>query len=228
MTGFRVFVGWDSSQAQAYEVCAFSLARHSSIALDIQPLKLVELRAGGLYRRDSDPLASTEFTYSRFLVPALAGFEGHALYCDCDFLWTADVAGLMALADESKAVQCVQHDFRPHETAKMDGKAQTVYPRKNWSSLMLFNCAHPATMALTPERVGCDDGRNLQRLHWADGAIGALPKTWNWLEGWDEAPVGRPPNAIHFTRGGPWLAGWQDVAYAALWRDERALMQRRG
>src|SRR5580698_2845058 len=92
VTGFRVFVGWDSSQAQAYEVCAFSLARHSSIALDIQPLKLGELRAAGLYRRAPDPLASTEFTYSRFLVPALAGFEGHALYCDCDFLWTADVA----------------------------------------------------------------------------------------------------------------------------------------
>ena len=227
MTAFRVFIGWDSSQIDAYEVCAFSLARHATIALDIRPLKLIELRAAALYRRDPDPLASTEFTYSRFLVPALSGFEGHALYCDCDFLWTADVAELAALADRDKAVQCVQHDFRPSETSKMRGKTQTVYPRKNWSSLMLFNCAHSATRTLTPERVARESGRALQRLHWApDDAIGALPGEWNWLEGWDAAPAGTPPKAIHFTRGGPWLEEWRDVAYARLWREEQALMRR--
>lgn len=226
---FRIYIGWDSAQVDAYEVCAHSLARHASIPLDIRPLRLDRLREAGLYRRDADPLASTEFTYSRFLVPALAGYAGHALFCDCDFLWTADVAGLVALADGSMAVQCVKHDYRPAETTKLHERAQTVYPRKNWSSLMLFNCAHAASMSLTPDAVNTRDGRYLQRLLWApDHAIGALPGEWNWLEGWDTPPDGPPPKAIHFTRGGPWFEEWRGVAYAELWLEEMELMRRRG
>jgi len=223
---FRIFIGWDSAQQDAYEVCAFSLTRHASVSLDIRPLKLSELRARGLYWRGLDPRASTEFTYSRFLAPALSGFDGHALYCDCDFLFTADVAELVALADCTKAVQCVQHHYRPLESTKMDGKTQTQYPRKNWSSLMLFNCAHAETRRLTPETVNAQTGEYLQRLHWAkDDAIGALPAEWNWLEN-PVLPV-QAPKAIHFTRGGPWLEQWHDAAYADLWRAEKALMLER-
>ena len=147
----RIFIGWDQREPEAYEVARFSLERRASIPVEITPIKLEELRARGLYRRGEDPLASTEFTYSRFLTPALAGFSGWALFCDCDFLWLADVAELMGFADDGKALFCVQHDYRPTETTKMDGKVQTVYPRKNWSSLMLFNCDHPAVRQLTPE-----------------------------------------------------------------------------
>ncbi len=143
------------------------------------------------------------FTYSRFLVlPALADFDGHALYCDCDFLFTADVAELAALADSANAVQCVQHDYRPSESTKMDGKTQTHYPRKNWSSLMLFNCVHADTRRLTSETVNTQTGEYLQRLHWAkDDVIGSLPAEWNWLE--NPALPAQVPKAIHFTRGGP-------------------------
>jgi hypothetical protein len=223
---FRVYIGWDKREPQAYEVAKFSLTRRASIPVSVIPIRLDDLRARGLYWRDHDPLASTEFTYSRFLTPALAGFSGWALFCDCDFLWLGDVAGLLDHTRVPKAVYCVQHDYRPKETVKMDGAVQTSYPRKNWSSLMLFNCDHPAVRSLTPEIVNRESGAYLHRMQWVDdGEIGALPTEWNWLEGWNEKPAQGLPKAVHFTRGGPWFAQWQDVDYGDLWRAEYEAMR---
>lgn len=219
----RVFVGWDSREEIAYDVCRHSLLRHASIPVEVIPLKQADLRARGLYARAADPLASTEFTYTRFLVPHLAGYRGWALYCDCDFLWTADVAGLAALADDRYGAMCVKHDHRPTETVKMDGCVQTSYPRKNWSSLIFYNCGHPQTRALTPDVVNRESGAFLHRFQWlADDAIGALPETWNWLEGWSKKPAGAPPAVVHYTRGGPWFDAWQNVDYGDLWLAEAA------
>lgn len=221
----RIFIGWDRREPEAYDVARYSLLRRTSVPATVTPLKVEELRVRGLYARETDPLAATEFTYSRFLTPTLAGFSGWALFCDCDFLWLGDVAELFAMVDPTKAVSCVQHDHRPTEATKMEGARQTVYPRKNWSSLMLFNCAHPATRRLTPEVMNCASGAYLHRMQWADdGDIGALPETWNWLEGWSPRPAAEPPRAIHFTRGGPWFPQWGAVEYADLWRAERAAM----
>ncbi|MES1158901.1 MAG: hypothetical protein ABUL42_03300 [Terricaulis silvestris] len=224
---FRVFIGWDSREPEAYAVAAHSLQRHASIPLEIIPIKQDELRAAGLYHRERDPLASTEFTYTRFLTPHLAGFRGHALFHDCDFLWTGDIAEMLALIDPAKAVSCVQHDHRPPEETKMDDAVQTRYPRKNWSSLMLFNCAHPSTRKLDVETVNRESGAYLHRMQWAaDDEIGAIPETWNWLEGWCAAQPGETPKVIHYTRGGPWFEKWQDVAFAELWREEWARARR--
>ena len=227
MSPFRVFIGWDQREPEAYEVAKYSLVRRASVPVEVVPIKLDELRARGLYARDVDPLASTEFTYSRFLTPTLAGFSGWALFCDCDFLWLGDVGELLGYTQSAKAVYCVQHDYRPRETTKMDGAVQTVYPRKNWSSLMLFNCDHGAVRALTPEVVNRESGAYLHRMQWvADADIGALPVDWNWLEGWNEKPARGTPKAVHFTRGGPWFPQWQDVDYGDLWRIERDEMLR--
>jgi hypothetical protein len=224
---FRIYIGWDRREPVAYDVAKFSLERRASVPVAVAPIKLDELRAQGLYDRDQDPLASTEFTYSRFLTPALAGYDGWALFCDCDFLWLGDVAGLLEYTRTPKAVYCVQHDYRPKETVKMDGAVQTVYPRKNWSSLMLFNCAHPAVRKLTPELVNRESGAHLHRMQWvADGDIGALPTEWNWLEGWNEKPAQGTPKAVHFTRGGPWFEQWKNVDYGDLWLAEQAAMAR--
>jgi len=224
---FRIYIGWDSREPEAYDVAKFSLERRASVPVSIIPIKVDELRARGLYRRDKDPLASTEFTYSRFFTPALAGFSGWALFCDCDFLWLGDIAGLLAYTRTPKAVYCVQHDYRPTDTVKMDGAVQTAYPRKNWSSLMLFNCDHPSVRKLTPDLINRETGAYLHRMQWAaDDEIGALPVEWNWLEGWNEKPAQGTPKAVHFTRGGPWFENWQDVDYGDLWRAERAEMER--
>lgn len=226
---FRVFIGYDSREDVAFRVCESSLRRRSSIALDVRRIEQTTLRTQGLYWRAKDPLASTEFTYTRFLTPYLAGYQGWALFCDCDFLWLSDVAELAELADPDKAVSCVHHDHRPTEATKMDGAVQTTYPRKNWSSLMLFNCGHPMTRALTPAAVNTQSGAFLHRMQWADdGAIGALPATWNWLEGSMPKPDGGTPAAVHYTRGGPWFDNWRDVDYADLWLAERDALDRPG
>ena len=221
MSPLRVYIGWDRRESDAYEVARHSIRRRASIPVEVHPIKVEGLRAQGLYWRDRDPLAATDFTYSRFLTPHLAGFKGWALFCDCDFLWLADVAELVAGADNSKALYCVQHDYRPTEATKMDGAAQTIYPRKNWSSLMFFNCDHPSVKTLTPEVVNTATGAYLHRLQWVnDEDIGALPIDWNWLEGWNTKPASGTPKAVHFTRGGPWFEQWRGVDYADLWLAE--------
>jgi lipopolysaccharide biosynthesis glycosyltransferase len=218
---FRVYIGWDRREPEAYDVAKSSLLRHASIPVAVEPIKLDELRAKKLYWRTEDPLATTDFTYSRFLTPALAGYKGWALFCDCDFLFLGDIKGLVEYTKTPKAVYCVQHDYTPKDTVKMDGKPQTVYPRKNWSSLMLFNCDHPSVKTLTPEVANTQTGAYLHRMQWAkDEDIGSLPVTWNWLEGWNEKPAKGTPNVVHYTRGGPWFAEWQNVDYADLWLAE--------
>ncbi len=219
---FRIFVGWDSREDIAYQVCRHSVLARASVPVQVTPIKQEEFRLGGLYTREPDPLASTEFTYTRFFVPHLAGYEGWALYCDCDFLWLADIKELIEQIDDRYALICVPHDHRPPESRKMDGRQQTHYPRKNWSSMVLFNCGHPANAALTPELVNAQTGAFLHRFQWLDDSlIGAVEETWNWLEGWCPRPDAGHPNVVHFTRGGPWFDQWKHVDYAELWFAEQ-------
>lgn len=214
----RVFIGWDSREEIAYEVCRKSILRHASIPVDIRPIKQSELRERGLYTREFDPLSSTEFSFTRFLTPYLAGFEGFCLFVDCDFLFRGDIAGLMDYADGAKACFVVQHDYRPFEKVKMDNKAQHQYPRKNWSSFMFMNCSHPEVKALTPEVVNRESGMFLHRFQWLkDESIGSLPIAWNYLEGWYTRDHCPNPIAVHFTRGGPWFRDYMEVEYAREW-----------
>jgi len=223
MAELRAFIGWDSREPEAYDVARSSLLRHATIDIDVHPIKLTDLVKENLFARDVDPLASTEFTYSRFLTPHLAGFSGWALFFDCDFLWLDDIAPLLDFRDPDKAVFCVQHDYTPKETMKMDGQAQTAYPRKNWSSFMFFNCDHPSTQSLTTDTVNRETGAHLHRMQWAeDHEIGGLPVEFNWLEGWNTVDGDGQPRAVHFTRGGPWFDSWQDVDFGDEWRAEFA------
>ena len=221
-----VYIGWDSREAIAYEVARKTLLENSSIEIDIFPIKLNEMISQGIYTRGVDPLASTEFTYSRFSVPYLNQYNDWAIFVDCDFLFFGDIVELISYCDPSKAVLCVQHDYKPKDSTKMDGQAQTVYPRKNWSSLMLFNCGHSSTKKLTPELINRESGAYLHRMQWADDSeIGSLPAGWNWLEGWDNIPDKGFPQAVHYTRGGPWFESYQNVQYADIWRRHAAEIQ---
>jgi hypothetical protein len=223
MDKLRIYIGWDSREDIAYQVARQSLLRHATIPVEIIPIKLNELVEQGLYTREVDPLASTEFTYSRFLTPYLAGYEGWAIFCDCDFLFFGDVKNLLQYQSDDLAVCCVKHDYTPKDSVKMDGQVQTVYPRKNWSSMMMFNCAHPSVKQLTVEKVNSESGAYLHRMQWAkDDEIGGLPTEWNWLEGWNEKPETGFPSVVHYTRGGPWFDEWQDVEYADEWNREAA------
>ena len=216
----KIFIGWDSRENIAYEVCKASLLKHSSIPLDIYPIKQREMRERNLYWREHDPLSSTEFSFTRFLTPYLAGYEGWAVFMDCDFLWRGDIASLSNYMDGQKAVCVIKHNYNPPERIKMDGAVQTQYPRKNWSSLMLINCAHPSVKKLTPEEVNRSTGLYLHRFQWLrNDEIGELPVAYNYLEGWHTKEDCPNPVAVHFTRGGPWFRDYMHVEYGNEWID---------
>ena len=219
---FNIFIGYDAKEDIAYRVCKYSLQKRASGKVKVTSLKLDELISKNLYTRTIDPLASTQFTYSRFLVPRLMNYDGWAVFCDCDFIFLDDVNKLTNDLDNSKAAYCVQHDYTPKEKHKMDGQKQTIYPRKNWSSFILFNCSHPSTKNLSVERVNTETGAYLHQFKWCkDEEIGSLDEKWNWLEGWTSNHNNSKPSAVHFTRGGPWFPEWQDVEYADAWQLER-------
>lgn len=225
MNPLRVFVGFDSREAAACDVAIYTLKKHSSIPLAISVLTQPNLRQRGIYTRPIDEPASTEFAHTRFLVPYLKGYQGYALFFDCDFMWTKDVALMFddaIKAGRDKAVWVVKHDYTPKAKFKMDGQPQVAYPRKNWSSLMIFNCAHPAVQQLTLECVNQMPASYLHQFGWcADDEIGELPVQWNWLEGELDWPEGEPPpGAVHLTNGGPWIEGCEGVRFASRWQHE--------
>tara|TARA_R110000824_G_scaffold398019_1_gene601426 strand:+ start:2338 stop:3000 length:663 start_codon:yes stop_codon:yes gene_type:complete len=214
----KIFIGWDSREQDAYDVCIKSLKEHASQDLDIQPIIRDTLMETGDYYRPQPEAGSVEFTYTRFLTPYLSDHKGWALFIDCDFLFTKDVAELFAMADEKYALMCVKHDYIPKNAIKMDGQKQVTYPRKNWSSCILWNCEHPSNKALTKDIVSTESGAYLHRFQFLnDEEIGEIPLEWNWLEGEYDKPE-TPPAVIHFTNGGPWFDDWQEVDYADLWR----------
>ena len=215
----KIFIGWDSREEDAYKVCVHTIKKHASKDVEIVPLKREELIKEGLYTRDEGGNVSTEFAYTRFLTPYLTDYKGWALFIDCDFLFTRDVAELFSLADPQYAVMCVQHDYTPSAAIKMDGQKQVAYPRKNWSSCVLWNCGHPANAIITPDIVNTETGAFLHRFQWlSDNLIGELPLEWNWLEGEYEKPD-EIPAVIHYTNGGAWFKECQDVDYAQEWLD---------
>ena len=222
MNNLNIYVGYDSKEDIAYRVCKYSILKRSKSNIKIKSLKLYELVAKNLYKRDIDPLASTEFTYSRFLVPALNNYNGWAIFCDCDFIFFEDISKILIEVDQSKAVYCVQHDYTPKEKHKMDGQKQTIYPRKNWSSFILFNCSHPSNKKLSLDLANSESGSFLHQFKWLeDNEIGSLDERWNWLEGWTSNHNNKKPFAVHYTRGGPWFDEWQDVEFASEWIKER-------
>jgi len=222
----KVYIGYDSREDLAYQVSKYSILNKSK-NISVQPLKLNELREKKLYWRDEDKLGSTEFTFSRFLVPELNGFNGWALFCDCDLLFLKDVNSLFDLADDKYAVMCVQHDYKPQEGQKMDGKIQSLYPRKNWSSVVLWNCSHPSNKQVNKELINNPQttGKYLHRFSWLKNEeIGSIPIKWNWLVGWYSEPTDGFPCALHYTEGGPWFENYRFCDYHQNWKDELAKM----
>ena len=223
----KIFVGYDSREDIAWEVCRHSLLRHANDDVTVIPIRQHSLRELGLYTRPFDTGCSTEFSITRFLTPYLAAQSGWVAFCDCDFLFTVDVRNVFEDLDPAKAVYCVQHDYTPAHSIKMDGKHQSAYPRKNWSSFMLFNCDHPDVRALTPAVVNTAAPAHLHRFEWVrdTNGIGALDLDWNFLVGEYPTPE-RTPRVLHYTVGGPWFDVWQDCDFADLWLHERDLYLR--
>lgn len=208
----RIFIGYDPTQDIAYEVLRFSLQKHATEPIDVIKLDAAELD----FERPHDPLQSTPFTYTRFLVPYLCGYEGIALFMDSDMLALGDIAELFHLSMTGLALRVRQHDYAPIETTKMGGKVQTQYPRKNWSSLMLMNCGE--LQAWTKDAAQTQSGAWLHRFEpIPDEKIGDLSPEWNVLD-----VMSGPTKLLHYTSGGPWLEGCENAPHADLWHKYRS------
>lgn len=216
----KLYIGWDPRESLAHDVCKFSVRVNSSKQIDIHSLKLKALRQSGIYTRPDDMLSSTEFTFSRFLVPYLCEYTGWSVFCDSDFLWLHDISELLDNVDNTKAVIVVKHDYVPTCKTKKSGASQHIYPRKNWSSMILWNNAHPSNQRLTPDVVNSKSGQWLHRFSWLkDHEIGGVSHEWNWLTDWYEEPHDGTPHALHYTSGGPWLDEYANTAYADIWNE---------
>jgi hypothetical protein len=218
-----IYIGYDPRESVAFHTLAHSILRRASVPISIAPLAQSQLR--GVYRRTRGPTESTEFSLTRFLLPRLSGFSGWSLFMDCDMLCRVDIAELMKQTERQadKAVLVCKHDYVPKTQRKFLDQVQTRYPRKNWSSLMIFNNAR--CRSLSPDYVNSASGLELHRFAWIeDAAIGELPLEWNWLVG--EYAYNPAAKIVHFTIGGPYFAAYRDCDYAAEWFAEFESMRR--
>lgn len=237
-----IWIGFDDREVLSYAVARESFTSWSNGSIPVHGVVLHELKARGWYTRPyetrhtkqggavlwdmiSDAAMSTQFAVSRFFVPKLArnhysGNRGWALFVDSDVLVRSYIDRLFFHAEQQpgKALLCVPHNHEVVDgSAKKEHQVQSSYPRKNWSSVMLFNLAHPANDRLTDDLLNTLPGRDLHRFCWLeDDEIGFLDQKWNHLAG-VEGCRSPDPAIVHFTNGGPWLRDYADVEYADEW-----------
>ena len=209
----NIFIGYDNKERVAYNVLSHSIIQNSTKPVAITPIALNNLKDD--FVRERNNLSSTEFSFSRFMIPHLMNYQGWALFMDCDMLMFEDVAELWRMRDDSKAIQVCKHDYTPKEETKFLGQVQTKYPKKNWSSFMLMNCKKCTT--LTPDYVNKASGLELHQFKWleSEDLIGDLPLEWNWLVG--EYDHKDDVKNVHYTKGGPWFEEYKDCDYSQDW-----------
>jgi lipopolysaccharide biosynthesis glycosyltransferase len=212
----KVFIGFDSREDVAVNVLTDSIQARSSKPVQIGQVRLTQLER--VYHRSTHPLQSTEFSFSRFLVPWICDYQGWAIFMDADILCQGDINELWELRDERYAVQVVQHNHNCASGLKFQGMPQSPYQRKNWSSVMLFNCAR--CKALSPHYVNTASGLELHQFGWTKTEeIGALPPQWNVLVGVQEVPD--DARLLHYTLGGPWFEDCRSMPKSDLWEKAR-------
>ena len=209
----RIFIGYDEGEKIAFHVLSESIRKQSSEPISITPIDLNTLR--NHFIRDKQSNQSTEFAFSRFMVPYLSNYEGWSIFMDCDMLLRTDINELWKLRDDDYAVMCVKHNYEPKQDVKFRGAKNEKFPKKNWSSLMLMNNAK--CKLLTPEYVRTASGLELHQFKWLESErdIGAIPKTWNWLVG--EYEYNPLANNVHFTLGGPYFYDYVNCDYSKEW-----------
>ncbi len=210
----KLVVGFDQKESVAYHVFCQSVLEKSTSPIQFIPLSRMSLRN---YQENHND-GSNQFIYSRFLTPYLNQFSGWAIFADGDMICNVDISELWSLSDETKAVQVVKHDYKTKKSTKYLGNKNEDYPRKNWSSLVLWNCQHPANKVLTPEFISQKSGSYLHRFLWlSDDLIGELPKEWNWLA--IEYPENPKAKIIHYTLGTPCFKEYSNTSMSLLWHE---------
>ena len=223
-----VYVGYDPKESISWHVFVQSIMETSSSPLSIHPVYLKNYRQ--IFNRVLASTQSNEFSFSRFLVPYLQNYQGIAIFMDCDMLMQADINELYEIGKmhPEKAVHVVQHDYEPKDKIKYLGQVQHSYPRKNWSSAVVWNCGHKANKKVTPDFVNNGTGAELHRFSWLeDKEIGSLDISWNWLVG-EYVDTDQKVNVknVHWTVGGPYFNEYRDVEFSNQWREMQKIALR--
>ena len=216
-----IFVGYDTNSPIVYHTCVNSIIRLSSQPISIIPLSLNLLK--GYDKNQID--GSNQFTYSRFLVPSLMEYQGHAIYIDGDMILQNDISQLWNLRNTKYAVQVVKHNYVTKSTKKYLDNKNENYPCKNWSSVVIWNCSHTKNNLITPNFVKNSSGAQLHRFTWLDHNIdiGELPIEWNWLS--DEFGENEKSKLIHYTLGSPCYTKFSQTSMSDKWHEEKKLME---
>lgn len=220
----KVFIGFDPVETVAWHAMAHSILSQASIPLALIPVNLQNLKQ--IYTRPRDAKQSNEFSISRFLVPYLADFKGLAVFFDCDMMLRCDLAEILQVVNDEpgKAVYVVKHSYEPRDDVKYLNTVQYKYPRKNWSSVVLWDCEHPANRRVDLDYVHKATPLELHRFTWLqDEQIGSLDVRWNWLVGeYDEPP--KDVKNVHWTLGGPYFTEYRNVDFSDEWRAVKTSM----
>lgn len=220
MTPIPIFVGYDPREAIAYHTCVNSIVRHATQPVAIVPVAL------NLFQdyQETHTDGSNDFIYTRFLVPHLMSYTGWAIFIDGDMILRDDIVKLWNLRESHCDVMVVKHDYKTRRTEKYLGSKNEDYPRKNWSSVILWNCSSWPNRRLTPEFVQSSSGAELHRFSWiTDDRIGELPAEWNWLP--DEYGANPEAKLLHYTLGTPCFHEFADTPQATEWHKERMLTE---
>ena len=224
MKPIKIFSGYDSNINSIANVLTSSILRRATIPVEFTYISLKMIQ--GFFKRKVEKDSSTEFSISRFLTPYLSSYEGLSIFMDNDIIVTQDIKDLVNLYDPKYAIQVVKHEYEPKNKIKFLGNEQYVYPKKNWSSVILFN--NTKCRALTPEVVEKKSGKFLHRFEWLedDSLIGEIPLDWNFLVDEYEKPKERAPSLLHYTVGGPYFKEYKECDYNKEWNDEMNYMNK--
>jgi len=212
----KIFVGFDGKvEPVAYHTFCQSIIEKSSIPVSFTPLALNTLSE----YKETHTDGSNAFIYSRFLVPYLCDFKGMALFVDGDMICRTDIAEILWEHDQDEALKVVKHYYQTKHPVKYLGAKNEDYPKKNWSSVMLWNCGHHLNKQLTPQFVMDKPGKYLHRFEWLkhEDQVGKLDDTWNWLE--TEYEYNPDAKLVHHTLGTPCFKDYQSTDYSQEWWD---------
>lgn len=209
----RVFIGYDEGEKVAYHVLCESIRKLSTKPVSFTPLSLNTIKDS--FTREKVSNQTTDFAFSRYIIPYLCDYKGWSLFMDCDMLFLEDIAKLWNLRDDQYAIMCCKHDYNPNQNLKFRGAKNEPFEKKNWSSFMLMN--NEKCTALTPEFVNTASGLTLHQFKWLedDKLIGDLPLEWNWLV--SEYPKIQKPYNLHYTLGGPYFKDYENCDYNEEW-----------
>ena len=207
----NVFIGFDEGEKVSYHILSESIRRQSSVPVSITPLCLSNIPE---FKRELQPNQSTEFAFSRFLVPYLSDYKGWSLFLDSDMMFRDDIKNLWDMIDKDKSIMCCKHDYVPKQNVKFRGAKNEPFPKKNWSSFMLMN--NERCKMLTKEFVETATGLELHQFKWThEENIGELPLEWNWLV--SEYDYNKNAKNVHLTLGGPYFKDYAKSDYADEW-----------